>query len=68
MFKTVKEWQETLPKSYCEALADLYHESDVLSANEALDALVEYLGGVTTGYGIRKMVADIYGINLQEVK
>ena len=68
MFKTVEEWKKFLPEHWGCAFADYRHPTDILSANEVMDEIVEYLGGVASGYEIRTLVEDIYGVNLEEVQ
>lgn len=67
MFKTVEEWKKSLPKHWGCAFADYRHPTDILSANEVMDEIVEYLGGISCGAGIRRLVEGIYSVNLEEV-
>ena len=65
--RTCKQWMHELPVSYCEALAELHEPNDLLTPNEVLDSVVSYHGGVATGFEIRCLVENIYGVNLTEV-
>lgn len=67
MIKTCEQWKKQLPVSYCEALAELHRPNELLTANEVLDSVVAYHGGVASGFEIRCLVANIYEINLEEV-
>ena len=64
MTKTRNEWMRTLPRSYCEALAELYNPDDCITANEVLDSVVMYFGGVATGWEIRSLIKYIYGVEV----
>lgn len=64
MAKTRNEWMRTLPRSYCEALAELYNPDDRITANEVLDSVVAYFGGVATGWEIRSLIKNIYGVEV----
>lgn len=61
MGQTRNEWIRKLPRSMAEALATKYEADDVLTANEVLDCVVSYFGGVATGEEVRWMVRRIYG-------
>ena len=67
MTKTRNEWMRTLPRSYCEALAELHNPDDRLTANEVLESVVGYFGGVATGCEIRSLIKNIYEVDLEEV-
>ena len=65
--KTKAEWMARLRNRYAVALAELtpsYELDDQLSAGEVLDAIVDYEGGIASGYQIRSLVEEVYGIEL----
>lgn len=64
---TLPEWEEHLMNHEMEALDDRFYQDHTskFTANEVLDALVEYEGGVATGYHIRSLISRIYGIELR---
>ena len=69
---TLEQWNDILPTCYYEALEemleDMYHtdwEKCKYSANEVLDLLVRYEGGISSGYMIRELVKILYGVDLQ---
>lgn len=62
MGQTRNEWIRRLPRSMNEALVAKYEPDEVLTANEVLDCVVSYFGGVATGEEVRWMVRRIYGI------
>lgn len=68
MIKTWKEWRESLSAKSLEAFEDVcWSPEERLSANEILDHVVRYQGGVATGAEIRVLVAEIYGISLRDL-
>ena len=64
---TLPEWEKYLYQYEMEALDDRFYQDHVskFSANEVLDALVEYNGGVASGYQIRMLIQRVYGIELK---
>ena len=44
-----------------EALAANYEADDVLTANDVLNCVVSYFGGVATGEEVRWIIRRIYG-------
>lgn len=68
MTKTAAEWIRTTRRRVGEALVNNHQPNELLTANEVLDCVVSYLGGVASGYEIRTLVEDIYGVNLEEVQ
>lgn len=67
IIKTVKEWEEDLNPSEVEALHDNVSKdpNDKISANEVLDAIVDWEGGIASGYQIRSIVSRVYGVELE---
>ena len=60
--RTVKEWKARLRPRYVEALeANNFEDAERLSPREVLDAIVNYEGGVASGYEIVCMVNEIWG-------
>lgn len=63
--RTVKEWKARLRPRYVEALeANNFEDAERLSPREVLDAIVDYEGGVASGYEIVCMVNEIWGSQL----
>lgn len=63
--RTVKEWKARLRPRYVEALeANNFEDAERLSPREVLDAIVNYEGGVASGYEIVCMVNEIWGSQL----
>lgn len=65
--KTLREWEEDLHPSEVEALHDQYYTEpeDRISANEVLDAIVNWEGGIASGYHIRSIISRVYGVELE---
>lgn len=68
MTRTAAEWIRTTRRRVGEALVNNHQPNELLTANEVLDCVVNYFGGVASGYEIRTLVEDIYGVNLEEVQ
>lgn len=69
MVKTLKEWKSHLNTRSLEALVEVAEQENwpdelPFSANEILDLVVTYEGGVATGTEIRALVAEIYSVSL----
>lgn len=64
--KTVKEWKEKLQPAECEALDDMNYNNQEkrLSATEVFDQIVEWEGGLASGYHCRSIISRVYGIEL----
>ena len=64
--KTVGCWEEILVPIEVEALHDTYHTNpeEVLTPNEVLDIIVEWNGGIASGYHIRSIISRVYGVEL----
>ena len=64
--KTVGCWEEILVPIEVEALHDTYHTNpeEVLTPNEVLDIIVEWNGGIASGYHIRSIISRICGVEL----
>lgn len=61
-----KEWEEILfPREY-EALNGVIYISpeDEMTSNEVFDAIVDYEGGLASGYEIRSIISRVYGVEL----
>lgn len=61
-----KEWEEILfPREY-EALQGIIYISpeDEMTSNEVFDAIVDYEGGLASGYEIRSIISRVYGVEL----
>lgn len=61
-----KEWEEILLPSEYEALNGVIYISpeDEMTSNEVLDAIVDYEGGIESGYRIRSIISRVYGVEL----
>lgn len=67
LYKTKTAWIKHLSPNYAEALEEMtpsYNNNDLMSVSEVLDAIVSWEGGIASGYGIRSLVEEVYGINL----
>ncbi len=66
MEKTLKDWEEELMPIEAMALHDAYHTDpdETLTANEVLDIIVEWNGGIGSGYHIRSIISRVYGLEL----
>lgn len=64
--KTVGRWEEILMPIEVEALHDTYHTNpeEALTPNEVLDIIVEWNGGITSGYHVRSIISRAYGVEL----
>lgn len=61
------EWEKRLLSMDMEALRDYGHagpEED-LTAEEVMDIIVDWNGGIASGYAIRALVARVYGKELE---
>ena len=60
--KTLREWKKQLSPKYREALEEMTWPNDdaVYTATEVLDMIVEYEGGVATGFDIRRLLHEVY--------
>ena len=67
MTKTLKQWEEELHPAEIEALHDMCHTDpeERLTANEVLDAIVEWNGGLASGYHVRSVISRVYGKELE---
>lgn len=67
LYKTKATWLKHLDPNHKEALEDMtpsYDYSDLMSASEVMDAIINWEGGIASGYGVRSLVEEVYGINL----
>ena len=66
--KALSQWEEILMPSEIEALHDnhITAPGEKLTANEVLDIIIEWEGGIATGYQLRSIVSRVYGIELGE--
>ena len=64
--KTVGRWEELLMPLEIEALHDTCHMNpeEVLTPNEVLDIIVEWNGGIASGYHIRSIISRVCGVEL----
>ena len=64
--KTVRCWEEVLMPIEIEALHDTYHinPEEALTPNEVLDFIVEWNGGIASGYHVRSIISRVYGVEL----
>lgn len=63
---TRDEWEEFLLPLEVEALKDYYFQAkERISPNEILEAVIQWNGGIATGYQVRSMISRIYGIELK---
>lgn len=65
--KTLKQWEEVLMPIEVEALHDTYHlnPEEALTPNEVLDIIVEWHGGLASGYHVRSVISRVYGMELK---
>lgn len=66
--KSKAEWEEVLNPSEYEALKEMFSnikDNVHLTPNEVFDAIVEYEGGIASGYTIRSIISRVYGIELE---
>lgn len=62
---TVKDWKARLRPSYREALEEMFlDEREVLSPREVVDAIVNYKGGIASGYEVVCLVNEVWGLHL----
>ena len=49
-----------------EALHDTYHTNpeEALTPDEVLDIIVEWEGGIASGYHVRSVISRVYGVEL----
>lgn len=60
--KTVKEWKARLRPRYVEALEESnFEDTECLSPREVLNVIVDYEGGIASGYEIVCLVNEIWG-------
>lgn len=65
MTKTWNEWQNILSSKTLEAFEDVtMYPKMHYTAEDIMDRVVRYRGGVATGTEIRRLVAEIYGVAL----
>ena len=64
--KTLERRGELLLPIEMQALQDTYHirPTEVLTPNEVLDIVVEYKGGLGSGYEVRSLISRVYGVEL----
>ena len=64
--KAVGRWEEILMPIEVEALHHTYHTNpeEVLTPNEVLDIIVEWNGGIASGYHVRSIISRVYGVKL----
>ena len=60
------EWKKRLLPMDMEALRDYGHagQEEELAADEVLDIILDWNGGIRTGYALRALVARVYGKEL----
>lgn len=66
--RTRKDWEEYLNPSEYQALRDstIYIPEELqLSANEVLDVIIDFYGGIASGHEIRSMISRVYGVELE---
>lgn len=61
-----KEWEEILLPSEYETLNGVIYISpeSEMTSNEVLDTIVDYKGGLASGYEIRSIISRVYGVEL----
>ena len=64
--KTMARWEEILLPIEIVALHDTYHNDpwETLTPNEVLDIIVEWKGGLGSGYEVRSLIGRVYGVEL----
>lgn len=64
---TLRQWEEELMPREVMALHDTYHTNpeETLTANEVLDIIVEWQGGLASGYHVRSVISRVYGKELE---
>lgn len=61
-----KEWEEILLPNEYEALnGGIYIAPEwVMTSEEVFDAIIDYKGGMASGYEIRSIISRVYGVEL----
>lgn len=64
--KTLARWEEILMPLEIEALHDTYHTNpeEALTPDEVLDIIVEWEGGIASGYHVRSIISRVYDVEL----
>lgn len=64
--KTVGRWEEILMPIEVEALHETRHTNpeEALTPDEVLDIIVEWNGGIASGYHVRSIISRVYGVEL----
>lgn len=64
--KTVGRWEEILMPTEVEALHDTRHTNpeEALTPDEVLDIIIEWNGGIASGYHVRSIISRVYGVEL----
>jgi len=64
--KTLKHWEEILLPTEIEALHDFKHMDpiEVLTPNEVLDIIIQWNGGIASGYHVLNIISRVYGVLL----
>lgn len=64
--KTVRRWEEILMPTEVEALHDTRHTNpeEALTPDEVLDIIIEWNGGIASGYHVRSIISRVYGVEL----
>ena len=66
--KTIRDWERILNPTEIEALHETYYEiepEETLSASEVLDAILEWNGGINSGYHILAIINRLYDTKLE---
>lgn len=64
--RTLEQWEAELAPIEIEALHDYGHVQpwERLSPDEVLDMIIEWNGGIATGYQVRSIISRVYGVEL----
>lgn len=65
MFRTLNEWRKRLNPTEIEALQANNLTNGQISSNEALEAIVNWNGGIASAYEAKSIISRVYGIKLE---
>lgn len=66
IMKSYERWEEDLLPGESEALRENGYDPlcGPITANDVFDCIVEYKGGLSSGYEIRSLLSRVYGMEL----
>lgn len=65
--KTLREWMEPLLPDETQAIKEFYYTNDLedeFTADDVLEAIVHWNGGIATAYHIKRIIGRVYGVEL----